>query len=772
MLTLRNYQTSAVTELLEKTFRLLSLGERRKVLVFDSPTGSGKTVITAEWLKQLMEQLPDSDLPGKRYAFLWIAPQQLHIQSRLKLKSYFEEHRTIRCIDFTDIADKALAEGDLLFLNWASINKVNNVYIRENELGVNMPSILQETRSRDIEIIVIIDEAHFGAGVAAERAREFLAMVNAVLEVEVTATPERRGDELVKVHRKEVIHEEMIKKGIRLNADLVATGNLSLNQYLLDEALKKRAKLQQLYEKNGSTVRPLLLVQLPSDSAKESALDKTIRDELETYLNYKGINVGNNKLAVWLSNEKSESLREIESASSMVEVLIFKQAIALGWDCPRAHILAIYREIKNCSFGIQTVGRILRMPELKHYADDRLNFGYVYTNLQSSYIQFVNEDADYFNQIVATRKEGVSDLILAKEHLNTRPEPMRLRTTYLRSAIREASKHEGLLDFIDEPSQDERFEKNKITWSILLTLQPQKIEVEIPKDVLIDQDMVVAGKQLMLQEKNRIRYAKTTMELTTIVNRFTPTLCGPYQKNNGAPLIKQELIYFLEEYFGIPETPDALKVIGYEGNKRFWQDFMLNKVLPEYEKIARKKRESTPVEKETAEWNWPFERAYNEEFYKIEPAEGHSLIPFCNARDASTPERKFIAFLEEHRQYIDHWYKNGDSGMEHFSIAYKNGQGKDRLFYVDFVVRFADGTIGLFDTKTLNSDPEMVAKHNALLEYIGDQRERFNGKITGGVIVEQGENWVYSVAHLDPKKPLDTHGWKALVPQNYGKMVA
>jgi type III restriction enzyme len=741
MLTLRNFQTSAVTELLEKTFRLLSLGERRKVLVFDSPTGSGKTVITAEWLKQLMEQLPDSDLPGKRYAFLWIAPQQLHIQSRLKLKSFFEEHRTIRCIDFTDIADKALAEGDLLFLNWASINKENNVYIRENELGVNLPSILQETRSRDIEIIVIIDEAHFGAGVAAERAREFLAMVNAVLEVEVTATPERRGDELVKVHRKEVIREEMIKKGIRLNADLVATGNLSLNQYLLDEALKQRVKLQQLYEKSGSTVRPLLLVQLPSDSAKESVLDKTIRDELETYLKYKNITVENNKLAVWLSNEKSESLREIESPSSMVEVLVFKQAIAMGWDCPRAHILAIYREIKNCSFG------------------------YVYTDLQSSYIQFVNEDADYFNQIVATRKEGVSDLVLAKEHLNTRPERMRLRSTVLRSAIREAAKHEGLLDFIDEPSQDERFEKNTFTWSIQLTLQPQKIEVEIPKDVLIDQDMVVAGRQLIVQEKNRIRYAKTTLELTTIVNKFTHTLCGPYEKADSAPIIKQNLILFLEEYFGIPETPDALKVIGFEGNKRFWQDFMLNKVLPEYEKIVRKKREIIQPEIETAEWNWPLERAYNEEVYKIEPAEVHSLIPFCNARDASTPERKFIAFLEDHRQYIDHWYKNGDSGMEHFSIAYKNGQGKDRLFYVDFVVRFADETIGLFDTKTLNSDPEMVAKHNALLEYIGEQRERFNGKITGGVIV-------YSVALLDPKQPLDTYGWKALVPQNYGKMVA
>ncbi|MBN1601715.1 MAG: hypothetical protein JW915_08905 [Chitinispirillaceae bacterium] len=455
-------------------------------------------------------------------------------------------------------------------------------------------------------------------------------------------------------------------------------------------------------------------------------------------------------------NELSQKIKALDSLtadekSALIGLLNTRKKYGLVWEEKQEDVEELLRE-KLPVFTEVKERRIDAKPEEK----------------DSGKLDLFGDD----EKDTAPPPDHISDLILAKEHLNTRPERMRLRSTVLRSAIREAAKHEGLLDFIDEPSQDERFEKNKFTWSIQLTLQPQKIEVEIPKDVLIDQDMVVAGRQLIVQEKNRIRYAKTTLELTTIVNKFTHTLCGPYEKVDSAPIIKQNLILFLEEYFGIPETPDALKVIGFEGNKRFWQDFVLNKVLHEYEKIVRKKREIRQPEIETAEWNWPLERAYNEEFYKIEPAEVHSLIPFCNARDASTPERKFIAFLEEHRQYINHWYKNGDSGMEHFSIAYKNGQGKDRLFYVDFVIRFADDTIGLFDTKTLNSDPEMVAKHNALLEYISEQRERFGGKITGGVIIEQGENWVYSVAHLDPKQPFDTYGWKALVPQQYGKMVA
>ena len=411
MLKLRAYQEKAVKKMVEETFHLLSMGHR-KVLVLNSPTGSGKTIMSAEWLKQTMEQLPDSNLIHKEYAFIWIAPQKLHTQSLLKLKSYFEEYKTLRCLEFNDISDGALSNGDLLFLNWASINNENNIYIRDNEEGNNLPTFLNETRVRGIELVVIIDEAHFGAGQGAEQARKFLSMVNASLEVEVSATPDRQGDEMIRVHREDVIREEMIKKGIQLNADLVPTGDLSLNQFLLNEALKRQKKLLKLYKETGSPVRPLLLIQLPSDTQKESVNDKSVREEIEIYLRLKNITIDNGKLAVWLSDFKTPNLNTVENNDSIVEVLIFKQAVALGWDCPRASVLAIYREIKTTSFGIQTVGRILRMPEQKHYTSDLLNYGYVYTNLESRYIEFVNEESEYFNQIIAYRRDFVKDLHL------------------------------------------------------------------------------------------------------------------------------------------------------------------------------------------------------------------------------------------------------------------------------------------------------------------------------------------------------------------------
>ena len=73
----------------------------------------------------------------------------------------------------------------------------------------------------------------------------------------------------------------------------------------------------------------------------------------------------------------------MKELNSPIEFLIFKQAIDTGWDCPRASVLVRFREIKSEPFEIQTVGRILRMPQGYHYDNEILNKGYIYTNIQS-----------------------------------------------------------------------------------------------------------------------------------------------------------------------------------------------------------------------------------------------------------------------------------------------------------------------------------------------------------------------------------------------------
>ena len=59
--------------------------------------------------------------------------------------------------------------------------------------------------------------------------------------------------------------------------------------------------------------------------------DQAIAEQVKTYLEaICGITAENGLLAVWLANEK-ENLAGLERPDNMTQVLLFKEAIALGW---------------------------------------------------------------------------------------------------------------------------------------------------------------------------------------------------------------------------------------------------------------------------------------------------------------------------------------------------------------------------------------------------------------------------------------------------------
>ena len=98
---LKNYQKTAVNKLLTRSIELLSQNGNKKV-IFKSPTGSGKTIMMADFLSNLVTEAKKS----KPLSFIWTAPRQLHTQSKLKLENYFENSNVIDCCDFDDLIDK------------------------------------------------------------------------------------------------------------------------------------------------------------------------------------------------------------------------------------------------------------------------------------------------------------------------------------------------------------------------------------------------------------------------------------------------------------------------------------------------------------------------------------------------------------------------------------------------------------------------------------------------------------------------------------------
>lgn len=163
----------------------------------------------------------------------------------------------------------------------------------------------------------------------------------------------------------------------------------------------------------------------------------------------------------------------------------------------------------------------------------------------------------------------------------------------------------------------------------------------------------------------------------------------------------------------------------------------------------------------------PVERLYREESHRVKnEVREHALLPFVELKNVSKPEERFESFLENNKEYIDWWYKNGDAGRQHYAISYENKTGHKSLFYVDFVIRMKNGQIFLFDTKSAGSDPDSVEKHNALIDYMASE-ENMDRHLKGGIIIERNNNWKYCPLKID--NTTDIVEWDSFYPKEYKK---
>ncbi|MDE5847118.1 MAG: DEAD/DEAH box helicase family protein, partial [Muribaculaceae bacterium] len=281
------YQQEAVDELVNKTIGLLGLKGNRHTLVFKSPTGSGKTVMASEMLMRLSQELAERpDAPFTEVAYIWIAPNKLHEQSYFKMKTYFTETYALRPVIYDELdhsADGYIRPGEILFVNWESINKDKNIMVRDTENSASLYDITRRTQEDNgIPIVLVIDEEHMFGGRNAKKSEKVLATIQPKVEIRVSATPQSMGEQQVNVPREKVIEEEMIKENIVLNPALeFKDPQGSLNQHLIWLAMQKREELAKAYKDLGVDINPLLLIQLPNDTSDNLTADESrIKDEI------------------------------------------------------------------------------------------------------------------------------------------------------------------------------------------------------------------------------------------------------------------------------------------------------------------------------------------------------------------------------------------------------------------------------------------------------------------------------------------------------------
>ncbi len=441
----------------------------------------------------------------------------------------------------------------------------------------------------------------------------------------------------------------------------------------------------------------------------------------------------------------------------MTDVLLFKQAIALGWDCPRAAVLLIFREIRQAHFGIQTVGRILRMPEQKHYPNPLLNNGYVYTNLSKDVIHIVQEDMDYIVQNKANRIEQYQKIALQSAFINTRLDRNRLGSKFRKCLYEAAEEYFGVTKDLSQTDGNTLVEFNKERLeATFVQMDVDQIEIPIPKDLEL---AIVEGATPVGKKE---KFAKTSNELNTLFRQFCRDHVGGYAKVDSTPVLELALKMFFEEYLIMDEFK-AIKLVLFEQNKPKFIE-LIDQALVRHEQLQKEKAAQATKKVEHSQWDVPSERIFNEN-YEQKDADNHALEPFFEYRGASNPEKHFVEFLENNKQHIDWWYKNGANNKEDFAVTYEDVNGITRGFYVDFVIRLKNGTVALFDTKTLDSDPNFVSKHNALYKYV-QEKSTAEKPLIGGVIVPRSNSdfsvWKYPDNLID--KANDHTGWVAFDP--------
>ena len=773
--------------MVENTVNLLGLNGNRRQVVLKAPTGAGKTVMASEMLATLTEELQSrSDLPFRQVAFIWIAPNKLHQQSYFKMKNFFTETKLLKPVMFDELdqSDGIIHQGEVLFVNWESINSKNNLIVRDNEQGLSLYDIARKTREENIPIIVVIDEEHLFWTKTADKSKAVLEKINAKVEIRISATPKTMAEYLVNIDRQEVIREEMIKEGVLLNPDVTSgyANDIALNEHLINKALEKRQQIADAYKKEGVNINPLLLIQLPNDTTDAMTADDTkIMEQVVQYLDVmQGINTDNHRLAVWLSKQKT-NLEDIERNDNITEVLLFKQAIALGWDCPRAAVLLIFRKLTSDTFTVQTVGRILRMPEQRFYRNPLLNKGYVYTDISKDKIQIVADDMDYLHKAVlqAVRRNNLDNVQLVSYYEVRRSADRNRLGPDLRKVLTKTFEDMWTtitpltIPFLFEDEGEESdYQQIDVQSTIVknrqsaerqrIRLDVKNVNIEIPADIFFQNDV-----NTTIETGQKAKFTRTAGEVDRVYIDWCRQMLSGYEKAHSTGVLANYLLEAMENLFELFET-EAKKVVLYHENRPKFAD-VVSKALDRYARqLKQRQQEAKKRSFEQYEWEVPEDRTYTEENHVIKDnMEDHALLPFIELRTASTPEQEFALFLESHRDSIDWWYKNGDSGREHYAVAYTNSQGDKSLFYVDFVIKMNNGQVFLFDTKTENSDPDAPQKHNALLDYMQNE-ENSPKHLQGGIIIHDinhSGNWLYSPLPID--NTYDTRGWDAFFPDMY-----
>lgn len=405
-------------------------------IIFKVPTGGGKTFLAVASLSKIFGRYL-----GRTNGFvLWIMPNEaIYAQTKRQLVDRQHPYRqmldvlsgnAVRILEKDDQLDARDVESHLcvMLLMLQSSNRenkdslkmfrdrgdVNGFFPPEGDqeahaealrltpnldvydlTGTSYPwSYVKDSLGNALRLIrpvVVMDEGHKAVS---NLAFSTLYGFNPCFVLELTATPKdvapttgrnpkpaRYSNVLIEVSGSDLDREGMIKMPLNLDPRAGSDWRNTLAAAMTRlQSLDVAAR--ELQANTGRYIRPILLVQVERTGLDQRDGSHVHALDAKEWLSTVG---GLDEAEIAVKTADTNDLAGPENAdllspTNRVRVIITKQALQEGWDCPFAYVLCALAASANLSAMTQLVGRILRQPHAQKTGVASLDESYVITH--------------------------------------------------------------------------------------------------------------------------------------------------------------------------------------------------------------------------------------------------------------------------------------------------------------------------------------------------------------------------------------------------------